>query len=61
MDSQDSPQPGLGGATTFSLTIFSVHGHPNVILFRDSQVGVPKFLKLELPQLWRPITLCENL
>jgi hypothetical protein len=35
--------------------------HPNVILFYDSQVGIPKFPKLGLLQLWRPITLCANL
>ncbi len=35
--------------------------HPNVILSRDSQVGVLKFSKLGLLQLWRPITLCEDL
>ncbi len=35
--------------------------HPNVILSRDSQVGVPKFLELGFSRLWRPITLCANL
>ncbi len=34
---------------------------PNFILSWDSQVGIPKFLKLRLPQLWRPITLHANL
>jgi len=31
--------------------------HPNNILSQDSQVGVPKFPKLGLPQLWGPIIL----
>jgi hypothetical protein len=34
--------------------------HPNVILSRDSQMGILKFPKFELSQLWGPITLCEN-
>jgi hypothetical protein len=33
-DSQDSPRPGLEGS------------HPNVILFRDSQVGILKILEI---------------
>ncbi len=28
---------------------------------RDSRVGVPKFPKLGLPRLWRPISLCVDL
>jgi hypothetical protein len=40
--------------------------HPNGILSRDSQVGVPKFSQLGLPQLglpqlWGPITLRADL
>ncbi len=35
--------------------------HPNVILFQDSQMGVPKISKLGLLRLWTPITLCVNL
>jgi hypothetical protein len=34
--------------------------HPNVILSRDSQVGVPKFSQLRLWRLWGPITLCVD-
>jgi hypothetical protein len=34
---------------------------PNVILSRDSQVGVSKFPKLGVSQIWRPITLCSEL
>ncbi len=35
--------------------------HPNVILSRDSQVGVPKFPQFGLPRLWGSITLRANL
>jgi hypothetical protein len=35
--------------------------HPNDILFRDSQMGVPKFPKLGLLWLWGLITLCSDL
>jgi hypothetical protein len=59
----------LGEATTFPFIVplYSIlcawpqDQHPNVILSRDSQVGVPKFPKLGFPRLWGPITLCENL
>jgi len=55
----------LGEATTFPLMVFFMFGHrastQNVILSRDSQVGVSKFPKLGLARLWRLITLCENL
>ncbi len=63
--SQDSPRPRLGG--NHHLPPYSIFcawprdQHPNVILSRDCQVGVSKFPKLGLPQLWRPITLCANL
>ncbi len=49
-------------------TLWGVEGHaspwsphPNGILSRDSQVGVPEFPQLGLSQLWRPITLRANL
>jgi hypothetical protein len=64
-NSQDSPRPGLGGS--HHLPPYNIFyswpqdQHPNVILSLDSQVEVPKFLKLGLPQLWRPITLCADL
>jgi hypothetical protein len=65
MDSKDSPQPELGGnhhLPPYSILCAWPRGqHPNVMLSRDSQVGVPKFPKLGLLQLWRPITLCANL
>jgi hypothetical protein len=35
--------------------------HPNVILSRDSQVGVPKFPKLGLPWLWGLVILCVDI
>jgi hypothetical protein len=56
--------PDLGEGTTFPLIIYSVPPwgpHPNGILSQDSQVGVPKFLEMGLPQLCGPITLCANL
>jgi len=65
MDSQDSPQPGLGGShhlPPYSIfCAWSCNQHPNVILSQDSQVGILKFPKLGLPQLWGPITLCADL
>jgi len=65
MDSQDSPRPKLGGSHHLppysNLCAWPWDQHPNVILSRDSQVGVSKFPKLKLLQLWGPITLCENL
>ncbi len=63
-DSQDSPWPGFGGSHHLPLysilCVWPQGQHPNVILSQDSQVGVPKFPKLGLSQLWRPITLCED-
>jgi hypothetical protein len=35
--------------------------HPNDILTRESQVGVPKFPNLGLSRLWGPITFSTNL
>jgi hypothetical protein len=65
LDSQNSPQPELGGSHHLPLySIFYVYPwdqHPNVILSRDSQVGVPKFPQLGLPQLWGPMILREDL
>jgi hypothetical protein len=46
----------------YSILCASPRGpHPNGILSWDSQLGVLKLLKLGLPQLWGPITLCEDL
>ncbi len=63
-DSQDSPQPGLGGdhhLLPYSILCASPRGpHPNDILSLDSQMGVPKFPKLGLRQLGGPIALCAN-
>jgi hypothetical protein len=58
-NSQNSPQPKFGGS--HHLPPYSIlcpwpwDQHPNVILSWDSQVWVPKFPKLGLPQLWGPI------
>jgi len=64
-DSQDSPQPGLGGSyhlPTYSILCASSWGpHPNGILSHDSQVKVPKLPKLGFLQLWGPITLRADL
>jgi len=64
-DSQDSPRPRLGGSHHLppysNLYAWPQGQHPNVILSRDSQVGVAKFPKLGLPWLWRCIILCGNL
>jgi len=58
-NSQDSPQPGLGGSHHLPpyniLCAWPWDQHPNVILSWGSQVGVPKFPKLGLLQLWKPI------
>jgi hypothetical protein len=64
MDSQNSPQPELGGSHRFPpyiiLCAWPQGLHPNVILHQDSQVGIPKFLKLGLLQLWKTITICVD-
>ncbi len=64
-DTQDSPRPGLEGShhlPPYSILCTSPRGpHPNGFLSRDSQVGVPKSLRLGLSQLWGAITLCVNL
>jgi hypothetical protein len=58
MDSQNSPHSNLGEATTFALIVLYVSSHGTStqmsFLSRNSQVGVPKFPKLGLPQLWGP-------
>jgi hypothetical protein len=65
MDTQDSPQPGLGGShhlPLYSILCTSPRGpHPNGFFFRDFQVGVPKSPRLRLPWLWGAITLHANL
>jgi hypothetical protein len=46
----------------YSIFYVSPQGsHPNGILSQDSQMGVPKFPKLGLLQLWGPVTLCADL
>jgi hypothetical protein len=53
IDSWDSPWPKVGGShylPPFSILYAWPHGqHSNVILSRDSQVRILKFLKLGLP------------
>jgi hypothetical protein len=48
--------PDLGEATTFPFIVFYAPSHE-----ASTQVGVPKFPKLGLLQLWSPIILCVNL
>ncbi len=64
-DSQDSPWLGFGGShhlPLYNIICASSQGpHQNNILSRDSQMGVLKFSKLGLPQLWGPIILCVDL
>jgi hypothetical protein len=56
--------PDLGETTTFPLILFFVFGHRACTQMsfcpETPKLGVLKFLKLGLPQLWSPITLCVN-
>ncbi len=64
-DTQDSSWPRLGGnhhLPPYSILCSSPRGpHPNDFLSRDSQVGVSKFPRLGVSQLWRHITSCADL
>ncbi len=55
----------LGEATTFPLIILSMHSHKAYTQMsfypRTFKLGVSKFMKLRLLQLWKPITFCANL
>jgi hypothetical protein len=57
--------PYFGEATTFPLIVFFVLGHGAYtqmsFCLGTPNFGVPKFPKLRLLQLWRPITLCVDL
>jgi hypothetical protein len=57
--------PDLGEATTFPLIVLYVPGHRayTQMLFcpRTSKLGIPKFFKLGLLQLWKPKTFYENI
>jgi hypothetical protein len=57
--------PGLRGShhlPLYSILCASSWGsHPNDILSRDSQVGVPEFPQLGFSRFWGPITSRENL
>ncbi len=59
-NSQDSPQPKLGGSHHLPpyniLCAWPWYQYPNVIMSQDSQMGVLKFPKLGLPRLWKSIT-----
>jgi hypothetical protein len=65
LDSQDSPQFGLGGnhhLPPYSILSDSSQGpHPNGFLSRDSQMGIRKFLSLGFLWLWGPITFSADL
>jgi hypothetical protein len=65
MNSQDSPPPKLGGNHHLPLYNFFVTSHKGYIQMslcpKTSKLGVPKFSKLRLPQLCKPITFCANL
>jgi len=58
-------KPDLGEAITSSLIVFFVHDHRAFTQMSSGpkipKLGVLKFLKLGIPQLWRPITSCANL
>jgi hypothetical protein len=65
MDSQDSPWLELWESHHLPpytiLCAWPRDQHPNVIMSRDSQVGVPKFPQLGFLQLWGPIILRVDL
>jgi hypothetical protein len=56
LDSLDSPRPELGGSHHFPpysiLYSSPTHLHPNGSFSQDSQSGVPKMSRFELPGLW---------
>ncbi len=55
--------PDLGEATTFPLIVYYVPSHETstqMSFCPGTHLGVPKFPKLGLSQLWGPITLCIN-
>ncbi len=57
--------PDLREVTTFPFIVFFVLGHGACIQMsfcpKTLKLGVPKFPKLGLSQLWRPITSCVDL
>jgi hypothetical protein len=65
-NSQDSPWLRLQGeATTFPLIVFFVFGHGAYtqmsLCFATPKLGILKFSKLGLLQLWRPIIFYSDL
>jgi hypothetical protein len=65
LDSLDSPRPGLGRSHHLPpysiLCITPREPHPNGTFSRDSQGGVPKLSRVELPGLWTLISPGSNL
>ncbi len=59
-DTQDSPQPGLGGShhlPPYSILCSSRRRwHPTGYFSRDSRVRVPKLSRARVPDLWTPIS-----
>jgi hypothetical protein len=64
-NSQNSPRPKLREATTSPLKVLFVISHEGYIqmsfCLKIPKLGVPKFPKLGLLALWRPITSCVDL
>jgi hypothetical protein len=65
LDSLDSPRHRLGGSHHLPpysiLCVTPREPHPNGTFSRDSQGGVPKLSRVELPELWTLISLVSNL
>jgi hypothetical protein len=65
LDSLDSPRPRLGGSHHLPpcsiLCVTPREPHPNGTFSQDSQGGVPKLSRVELPGLWTLISLGFNL
>ncbi len=64
-NSQGSPRSILREATTFLLIVFFVHVHGACtqmsFFLKTSKLQIPKFPKLGLPGLWKPITFYADL
>jgi len=65
MDLEDSPGLRLGGSHHLPLILFSMlsHGACTKMSFCPGtpKLGILKFSKLGLSQLWMPITFCVDL
>jgi hypothetical protein len=57
--------PDLGETTTFPLIVFFLFGHMACtqmsFCLGTPKLGIPKFSKLDLSQLWKPVILCLDL